>query len=390
MMENTQQGTMLIADITGYTQYLSESELNHAREVLKTLLELLISHTKPPLIISRLAGDAVISYGLQGRMLSGQSFVEMIENTYLAFRRAIDLMVLNTTCACNACKNINNLDLKFFVHYGTFGIDRLGGHDEMVGADVIVLHRLLKNHVTEKLGIRAYTLYSDAAIQALGIVGFCEKLVAHQEEYEHLGVINVWVQDMHPLWNLKRETKKIEIPLEQIIFQYVLDFPLPREVMWDYVTLMEYRAMLTGANFREIRNRSAGRITPGSIYRCYHGGNMYTNQTVIEWQPFEYYTTENQSPAPKTTFLARIELTPIENGTRVTTTFTKANGPAILHSISDIISTMILKGLIKQLETTLKNQIEKEMSEEKLTIPQPVKIPADQIYQEAVASLNAM
>ncbi|GAB4578214.1 MAG: hypothetical protein Fur0022_09480 [Anaerolineales bacterium] len=106
-MSTTQYGYFLIADITGYTAYLSKSELDHAQQTLTALLNLLIRHTKPPLIISRLAGDAVISYGLRDNFFQGQTFVEMIEDTYVAFRRAIDLMVLNTTCTCNACKNIS-------------------------------------------------------------------------------------------------------------------------------------------------------------------------------------------------------------------------------------------------------------------------------------------
>ena len=62
-MAKTQSGFIVIADITGYTSYLRESELEHAQEILQSLLELLIGHTKPPMVISRLAGDAVISYG---------------------------------------------------------------------------------------------------------------------------------------------------------------------------------------------------------------------------------------------------------------------------------------------------------------------------------------
>jgi hypothetical protein len=45
----TQFGYFLIADITGYTQYLSASELDHAQKTLTALLNLLIKHTKPPL-----------------------------------------------------------------------------------------------------------------------------------------------------------------------------------------------------------------------------------------------------------------------------------------------------------------------------------------------------
>ncbi len=387
-MESTQQGTMLIADITGYTQYLSASELDHAREVLKALLELLIKHTKPPLIISRLAGDAVISYGLKGQMIQGQTFVEMIENTYVAFRRAIDLMVLNTTCSCNACKNINNLDLKFFVHYGMFGIDRMGGHDEMVGSDVIVLHRLLKNHVTEKTGFKAYTLYSDAAIKAMGIEGFCEKLVTHQEAYEHLGVVDVWIQDMHPVWKEKKETLLLEIPLDQILYQYEIDFPLPPEVMWDYVTQEKYRSMLTGANIQDILNRPSGRIAPGSVYRCYHGNNRYTHQTILQWQPFEHYLTESEGMFPNTRIRDKIHLSPHEGGTRVSLKFGKVLGSKFYAFISNLLLVYILKKMVPKSSIKLTEAIRQGLAEGRFSLPTPVEISAEHIHEAAIASLT--
>src|SRR5215213_5907964 len=180
-----QQGYFLIADITGYTQYLNESELDHAQGILTSLLNLLIKHTQPPLIISRLAGDAVISYGLSEHFLEGQTFAESLEDTYVSFRRMVELMVRNTTCQCKACQNIGALDLKFFVHYGEFAVQKLDAHDELVGSDVNLLHRLLKNHVTEVLGLKAYTLYTEAAIQALGLENL-GGLIPHAESYEHL------------------------------------------------------------------------------------------------------------------------------------------------------------------------------------------------------------
>ena len=72
-MPETHEGYFLIADITGYTRYLSESELVHAQETLTALLELLVENTRPPLIISRLAGDAVISYGLSEEFFHWQN-----------------------------------------------------------------------------------------------------------------------------------------------------------------------------------------------------------------------------------------------------------------------------------------------------------------------------
>src|SRR3990170_9006037 len=110
----SEQGYLLIADITGYTAYLSQSELDHAQEILESLLNLLIKGTRPPLVISRLEGDAVISYALRDSFFQGQTLVEMIENLYVDFRHELERMILNTTCTCKACRNISALDLKFF------------------------------------------------------------------------------------------------------------------------------------------------------------------------------------------------------------------------------------------------------------------------------------
>lgn len=387
-MESTQQGMMLIADITGYTQYLSASELDHAREVLKALLELLIEHTKPPLVISRLAGDAVISYGLQGRMLRGQTFVEMIENTYVAFRRAIDLMVMNTKCDCKACQNINRLDLKFFVHYGAFGIDRLGGHDEMVGADVIVLHRLLKNHVTEKTGLRAYTLFSDAAMKALGLEAFCEKLIAHQEAYEHLGEVDVWIQDMHPIWKEKRDTLDLDIPLNQVLYAYEIVIPLPLEVVWDYMGQEKYRSMLTAGNLVNLVNRQNGRVAPGSVFQCYHGRNKYTYQTILQWQPFEYYLTESESMIPHTKIRDKIQLIPHEGGTRIVVKFGKVDGPKLAAFFANLLFGFMLKNMVPKSSTQFTEEIKQTLAEGGLSLPQPPKISPETIHQEAAASLK--
>ncbi len=62
-------------DITGYTAYLSESELEHAEDSLRSLLELLIEHAKLPQVISRLEGDAVISYASEGSFLQGHLLI---------------------------------------------------------------------------------------------------------------------------------------------------------------------------------------------------------------------------------------------------------------------------------------------------------------------------
>jgi uncharacterized protein YndB with AHSA1/START domain len=330
-MTTTKSGYFLIADITGYTAYLSESELEHAQETLSTLLTLLIEHTRPPLVISRLAGDAVISYAMSERITQGQTFVEMLEDTYVAFRRAIELMVLNNTCKCNACANVGSLDLKFFVHHGVFGIQHLDEHDELVGSDVNLIHRLLKNRVFEETGLRAYTLYTDAAIRKLGLEEISATLTRHSESYEHLGEVQVWVQDMHPVWHEKRDATRITIPPGDILIQLEVEIAMSREWVWDYLTRPEFRSVIVGSDRQVILNKAGGRVAPDSVYQCFHGDKI-NYQTILEWVPFERLVTNDlldTFPIKNSHVLNDIRLEPTKRGTRLVETFAKSTAPLL-------------------------------------------------------------
>lgn len=331
---STRLGYFLIADITGYTQYLGASELEHAQQTLTALLNLLIHDTRPPLVISRLAGDAVISYGLSDNFLTGQTFAETIEDTYVDFRRAIERMVHNTTCPCNACRNIGSLDLKFFVHHGEFAVQKLDAHDELVGSDVILIHRLLKNHVTEVTGFRAYTLFTDAALNKLGLSS--EGLVAHQESYENFGTVDVWVEDMHPVWEAKRRLTGVTIPPDKELQRVSTEIALPRERVWDYLVQPEHYMVLLAATHLDVNGKNAGRVAVGSVFQCYHGDAIIP-LTVLEWQPFERMVVEYISPVPikGVTGLTELRLEETATGTRLTQIFSKSSGPLLGRMMSD-------------------------------------------------------
>jgi uncharacterized protein YndB with AHSA1/START domain len=331
---STRLGYFLIADITGYTQYLGASELEHAQQTLTALLNLIIHDTRPPLVISRLAGDAVISYGLSDSFLTGQTFAESIEDTYVDFRRAIERMVHNTTCPCNACRNIGSLDLKFFVHHGEFAVQKLDAHDELVGSDVILIHRLLKNHVTEATGFRAYTLFTDAALTRLGLGS--DGLVAHEESYENFATVAVWIEDMHPVWEKKRRLTRVTIPGEQELMRVETEIALPREQVWDYVVQPEHYRVLLAATHLDINGKNAGRVAVGSVFQCYHGDAVIP-LTVLEWQPFEQMLVEYVSPVPikGVSGLTELRLEATATGTRLVQIFSKSSGPLLGRMLSD-------------------------------------------------------
>lgn len=79
--------------------------MEHAEQTLAELLELLVTHTRPPIIVSKLEGDAVLSYLLDSGSLRGQAFAEVIESLYVDFRSALELMVLRYTGSREAARD---------------------------------------------------------------------------------------------------------------------------------------------------------------------------------------------------------------------------------------------------------------------------------------------
>lgn len=347
------EGYILIADITGYTVFLNESELDHAKGTLTDLLELLIDHTNPPLVVSGLEGDAVFSYGLREGFLNSQTFLETIEDTYVAFRRAIELMILNNTCRCNACANVSSLDLKFFIHYGAFALQDVGDHQELMGSDVNLLHRLLKNSVTAETGIRAYILCTDAAERALGMEGASSpSLLPHTEVVPDFGEVRVWIRDMHPVFEERRAEERIEYASDEIVYEDSIVVGMPPAVLWDYLNQSEFRNILTGDSRFEVLNRKEGRIGPGSVFQCYHG-NKVVSQVVVEWRPFERLVLRTRPPFPGKPAYVDVDcrLRPVDEGTELTRLFARVTGPALKRLAANLMLKMTKKQGRRDLES---------------------------------------
>ena len=59
----------VIADITGYTAFLSQTALDHAEGILKTLFDTLLETLRPPLVVSNFQGDAILSHASEGSFI---------------------------------------------------------------------------------------------------------------------------------------------------------------------------------------------------------------------------------------------------------------------------------------------------------------------------------
>src|SRR2546425_4786775 len=161
------EGHLLLADISGYTEFMTGTEVEHANEIIRELATLISERLAPPMRFVKREGDAVFCYAGAGTFREGERLVELIEACYFDFSNRLLDMARATTCRCNACAAIGSLGLKFIVHYGTFVIERDDGRDDLAGPDVILIHRLLKNSISDRGGPQAYAFLTDACLQRL-------------------------------------------------------------------------------------------------------------------------------------------------------------------------------------------------------------------------------
>src|SRR5215217_6044462 len=191
----TQHGYLVIADISGYTSFVAKTELEHSHEILSDLLGLLVEKFRSLMTISKLEGDAVFAYAAENQISRGETLLEFLESTYVAFRDKQVSMKRATTCTCLACQNIPTLDLKFIAHHGDYIVQRVADIRELVGSDVNLIHRLTKNHVAEQTDWRAYIMITDQCLDHLKLN--LENVHVQTEEYEHLGEVKTYNVNLH-------------------------------------------------------------------------------------------------------------------------------------------------------------------------------------------------
>ena len=88
MSSTPETGILVIADLTGYTAYLSRSELEHAPAIAGDLLETIVGRLEPPFRLAKFEGDAAFLFAEDGRA-DGSLLLDAIEASYLAFRRRL-------------------------------------------------------------------------------------------------------------------------------------------------------------------------------------------------------------------------------------------------------------------------------------------------------------
>jgi Protein of unknown function (DUF2652) len=157
-MEN--RGLLFIPDISGFTQFVNEVEIEHSRFIIQQLLEILIKANDLGLEISEIEGDAILFYKF-GEPEKLESLYRQVEKMFLAVHSYLIAYDHRKICQCKACVSAIDLSLKVITHYGEFTPINVQRFNKLIGKDVIVAHQLLKNDIPQ----HEYWLVTNGLIQ---------------------------------------------------------------------------------------------------------------------------------------------------------------------------------------------------------------------------------
>ena len=160
-----QRALLLIADIGGYTRFMTAHRINlvHAHEMITQLLEAVIDGARSPLRLAKLKGDAAFFYAPLKEGQAGAEVVEQVTRIFGAFVSERRKLVAERICNCEGCVGVGSLKLKFVAHAGEVAVHKVKRLTELAGVDVIVVHRLLKNSVP----VPEYALMTGPVLEAL-------------------------------------------------------------------------------------------------------------------------------------------------------------------------------------------------------------------------------
>ena len=255
----------MIADISGYTAFVSGTEHEHSGEILAELIENIAKSFGGKLSVDQVEGDALCCTTDR----TGVEITDWLRETFATFHRRLRDMKAATTCPCQACQMIGGLGLKFVVHRGTYSRQTVAGVVQLHGTDVNLIHRLLKNTVP----LREYLLATGAAMKAWPAGALADYIDAPQ--HYDLGDVTAAYLDLGPVRaDALREDRTVVTDTEAKLRMSRRYDAAPEEV-WRLMTDPVARKRIMAVKTLNFEDGARGSLV-GAEYHCEHGGDQTT------------------------------------------------------------------------------------------------------------------
>ena len=194
----TRRALLLIADIGGYTDYMQfhRTILGHAEATTARLLEKVIDAARGFDLIE-IEGDAAF-LAREADGLDDGATLAAVTQVAVAMHRAFHAerqLVQRNMCPCGSCTRTDELKLKFVAHVGEVATQTIKRRRNLVGVDVIYVHRLLKNPVQ----VPEYVLLSEALYGNRGTAATDHPVHEVAQDLEGIGSVRNYFVDVADL-----------------------------------------------------------------------------------------------------------------------------------------------------------------------------------------------
>lgn len=191
-----------IPDISGFTKFMSDVDIELAAKVIPTLLNNIIYSNELDFKVSEIEGDAILFYRT-GSLPTFNDLINQMRFFYTEFYKQLKSLDESFSHLIKGNDIPEILGLKIILHYGkAVSAVSIGSRIKLMGEDVIIAHRLLKNNIP----LDEYLLISDAVLneykdEIIDKNFEWDELLTEEEEYKHIGEVGYRFIKLKPLIN---------------------------------------------------------------------------------------------------------------------------------------------------------------------------------------------
>ncbi len=258
---------LFLPDISGFTEFIQTTEVEHSQHVIAELLEVLINANTEDLQLAEVEGDALFFYK-ENEIPSLEKLLAQVEQMFTAFYSHLKLLEKNRICPCNACSSAPNLQLKIIGHCGNIQFINVQNNRKPFGKQVIEAHRLMKNSVNSD----NYVLLSKMLTDTIHLSATYKTKLYHfnsgsniydGKELSYLySIIDKKELKLKPF----QQAKKIEFK-KPSAFIIEKEFPVAANELLEFITNFKYRKYwIEGVDDFEFNTNEVNRI--GTEHVC--------------------------------------------------------------------------------------------------------------------------
>ena len=276
-------GTFVLADLGGYTRFLSDVGIEHAKEITSHLFNRMVEVKPDRWKVGNVVGDCLFLYNETQE--SPDEIFAYVRGVYESFRDSIAEVAAGSTCRCGACDRTEDLTLKFVVHRGEFAVHEVVGRQEVIGPAIVAAHRLLKNSVSA----REYVLCTEAVAEAAAASGFPTTI--GRDDYDDVGAMP-WISvDLQPVRKAVDESRVFHVTESNADVTASVDIAAPPELVWA-VTLDADKALRWAPTIVGVAAVRGEPGTLGSVHTCLHGDGVKMVHLTIAVDAVGYRRTD--------------------------------------------------------------------------------------------------